>query len=175
MPHSVVWAFASKSTEKTPSPLTTIVFYIRHMKWNKEMTKIKTYMAILALVTPTVLGACGGSGSSSNTSKKLEANDISVSVSCGVWRSKAILFSEADCNITYKNKSAASGTIYMMWSWKVGDKSCGVGTAKNPNGDPVDVDVTPNETFTFSTVQSTTCAAGYGEPVATNFDITVRE
>jgi hypothetical protein len=137
--------------------------------------KINKIITSVAITLPLILGACGGSGSSSgDSSATLTASDIDVSVSCGEWRTENILFGKADCDITIKNKSAASGTIYVLWTWKDGDTSCGVGNTMNSSGQPSDVSVDANETGTISTTQTMMCAAGYADPKAENIRVTVR-
>jgi hypothetical protein len=139
----------------------------------KKMNKIITSVAI---TLPLMLGACGGSGSSSEeSSATLTASDIDVSVSCGEWRPKNFGSSEADCDISIKNKSAASGTIYLLWSWKDGNTSCGSGFSVGADSQPTDISIDANESGTFSTVQTMLCDARYANPVAENIRVTVRD
>lgn len=135
--------------------------------------KINKIISTFSITIPLILSACGGSGSSSAA---LNASDIDVSVSCEEWRSRGAfsLPGEADCDISIKNNSAASGTIYVLWSWKDGNTSCGVGSTKNSNGDPIDINIDANESGTISTVQRMACAPGYANPVAEDIRVTVR-
>lgn len=129
----------------------------------------KRTIASIAIALPIILGACGGS------SATLTASDIDVSVSCGEWRAKNFGSGEADCDITIKNKSAASGTIYVLWSWKDGNTSCGIGNTMDSSGQPSDIGVDANESGTISTTQTMTCMAGYADPEAENIRVTVRD
>ncbi len=131
------------------------------------MTKFKTYMVLLTLVLPTVLGACGGS-------KTLKASDINVSVSCGAWASTYSL-GKSECTTTVKNNSSASGVIYISWDWVVGDTNCGSGFSINADGQPGYVSVAPNETGSQTAEQTMMCAAEIGDPVPSNIKIRVGE
>ena len=139
------------------------------------MKKTQKYMAILALVLPTFLGACGGSDSKSDSgSAELKAADLDVSVSCDDW-AQVGLFGEANCTTTIKNNSSASGSVYITWLWMIGNKKCGLGWASesNSNGVPYYLNVDANESGFVTKLHRITCAVLNGGPEATDIEIKV--
>ena len=121
-------------------------------KYEKEkMKKTQKYMAILALVLPTFLGACGGSDSKSDSgSAELKAADLDVSVSCDDW-------------------------AQVTWLWMIGNKKCGLGWASesNSNGVPYYLNVDANESGFVTKLHRITCAVLNGGPEATDIEIKV--
>lgn len=138
------------------------------------MKKTQKYMVILALVLPTVLGACGGSESDSG-SAVLKATDLDVSVSCGQWTSSLSGNGESDCTTTVKNNSSASGTIYIIWDWMVGGRRCGSGFSTKADGQPGYLNVTANETGYQTAKLNSLCAPLIGDPVPSNIKVSVIE
>ena len=139
------------------------------------MKKTQKYTAILALVLPIALGACGGSKSDSG-SAVLKAADLDVSVSCDDW-AQVDIFGEANCTTTIKNNSSASGTVFISWLWMIGDRKCGLGSASkaDPNGVPYFINIEANDTGFLTTAQRVTCAVFNGGPEATEINIRVRK
>jgi hypothetical protein len=111
------------------------------------------------------LSACSGGGKSSD---KLKPSDIAASVECDPWTENAASLGETNCVISVENKSSASGTIYISWDWKDGDKSCGIG------GSMSDLSIGPNESGTKSVPGSMMCTPSYNNAVPTDVTVIVR-
>jgi len=117
------------------------------------------------LCVATSLSACSSGGKSSD---KLKPSDISASVECDSWTENAASLGETNCVISVENKSSASGTIYISWDWKDGDKYCGIG------GSVSDLSIGPNESGTKSVPGSMMCVPSYNNAVPTDVKVIVR-
>jgi hypothetical protein len=151
-----------------------------HMKKNR-----KTF-AVLALTFLVALGACGSSGSeavskasdinASGSEAVLKASDINASVSCGQWRPiPSEMKGQADCDISIKNNSSASGVIFIQWEWMDGSKQCGYDFTLNADDQIGFVQVDANESVTINSVGTMLCHPDYANPVAENISVMVQD
>lgn len=123
----------------------------------------------IAIALPMILSACGSSASPAT----LTASDIDVSLACGGWRPNSAGLGEVDCDVSFTNKSAASGTIYISWDWKDGNKSCGQGYSTGSDGQPGYINFGANDYGTQSTVFGMSCSLAVYNPVAENIRVRV--
>ena len=128
---------------------------------------------ISVFLTVLSLSACSGGGKSSDNLKpsdsdNLKPSDIAATVTCDPWTENAAQLGETNCVISVENKSSASGKIYISWSWKDGDKSCGIG------GSESNLNIRPYQSGTKSVRGGMMCSPLYNNAVPTNIEVIVR-
>jgi hypothetical protein len=150
-----------------------------------DMTKQSRKIVSIAIALSMMLGACRVSDSSNNNSVTtnsqarkskavLTASDIEVTVECEAWMPSVAGQGQADCDVIIDNFSAASGVIWVSWTWLDGDKYCGIGVQPDIDGVPSNLIIDSYENVVLSGNYTNMCAPTWYRPEAEQIEVQIR-